>query len=137
MHLLIVSCSQSKNGTAGTLPAIERYDGPTFRTLRSLRRTGMLPPSLDIYIVSGKFGVVRWDEPLPYYDQRLEPSSDIASDAKNDMAKLLERPYEEVFVNMGKEYLSVFGDILASAKKAEGRIGEKTSHMKRWICSLQ
>jgi len=136
MYLLIVSCSQRKNDAPGTLPAIDRYDGPTFRTLRLLYRNKLIPSSLDIYIVSGKYGVIRWDEPLPFYDQRMDPSSRIAFDARDELAELVKRPYEDVFVNMGREYMSIFGDMLARAKKAEGRVGEKTSHMKRWILSL-
>src|SRR5438045_2444285 len=32
--LLILACSQAKRDSTAPLPAIERYDGPTFRVLR-------------------------------------------------------------------------------------------------------
>lgn len=35
-NLLIISCSQRKFSTPGLIPAIDLYDGPTYRTLRWL-----------------------------------------------------------------------------------------------------
>ena len=36
-RLLIVACSRAKRPDAGSLPAIDRYDGPAFRLLRRAR----------------------------------------------------------------------------------------------------
>ena len=41
-YLLIISCSQRKVETSEPLPALERYDGPTYRTLRKAMHEGRI-----------------------------------------------------------------------------------------------
>ena len=50
-YLLIISCSERKVETPETLAAIERYDGPVYRTLRKARREGRIPKKLDVLII--------------------------------------------------------------------------------------
>ena len=69
-HLLIISCTRRKSLDVGLIPAIARYDGPTFRVLR---RFLLQQPfnCLDIYILSAKFGLIFHQELIPYYDQKM------------------------------------------------------------------
>ncbi|WP_373537310.1 DUF6884 domain-containing protein [Microcoleus sp.] len=69
-HLLILACSQRKRSDTDSLPAIERYDGPTFRLLRRFLRKQPSAP-LEIYILSAKFGLIPSDYPIPDYDQKM------------------------------------------------------------------
>lgn len=75
--LLILSCSRAKDDNHLAMPAIDRYDGPVFRTLRSWvkinypRMKGALPSHLQVYILSGRYGLVWHNTPIPYYDQKM------------------------------------------------------------------
>jgi hypothetical protein len=71
MSLVILGCSQRKIRTAGVLPAINRYDGPVFRVIRRyLREDPRKRP--DIYILSGKFGLIEASTRIPHYDEKLD-----------------------------------------------------------------
>ncbi len=72
-YLLIISCSQRKVETSETLAAIDRYDGPTYRTLRKARREGRYPKNLNILIISAKYGVLACQQPADNYDQKMTP----------------------------------------------------------------
>ena len=60
-YLLIISCSQRKVETSEPLPALERYDGPTYRTLRKAMHEGRIPKNLDVLIISAKYGLIGSD----------------------------------------------------------------------------
>ena len=80
-NLLIISCSQRKIEFPEPLAAINRYDGPAYRTLRKLEREGRFPENLDIVIISAKYGLLHYEQLIENYDQRMTPerASRIAS----------------------------------------------------------
>ena len=84
--LLVMSCSATKRGIPGLLPAIERYDGGSYWVLAKARREGYLPASpglgigvrsdesdgnsrLDILILSAKYGWLLPTDLIENYDQ--------------------------------------------------------------------
>lgn len=68
--MLIMACSRSKRSDHGTLPAIERYDGPAFRVLRRyLRESASEAP--DIFILSAEHGLISHDLPIANYDTQM------------------------------------------------------------------
>lgn len=136
MHLLLVACSLSKDKAAGTMPALYRYTGPSYRILQKLARERGLPENLDIFIISGKFGLVRSDTPLPYYDQRISRESAIRSGVSLSLKELFEVPYETIFVNMGADYRELLDLSDERVVLAAGRIGEKNGKMKKWVEGL-
>ena len=69
--LLIISCSGRKIKTLGRMPAIERYDGQSYRIIRKAIREGCFPANLDILIISAKFGLLAWDAKIEDYDQLM------------------------------------------------------------------
>lgn len=71
--LLIISCSDAKTDDPGAVPAIQRYKGPFFPSIRKAMREGYFPESLDILILSAKYGIIRHDENIEDYDQRMSP----------------------------------------------------------------
>lgn len=75
-RLVIIACSQRKRPDAGLLPAIDRYDGPLWQTLRTIDRPGTLAQAA---VLSAHFGLrdARWTE-LPDYDT---PMTDAIADA--------------------------------------------------------
>ena len=73
-RLLILSCSQKKRSSPGSIPALERYDGPAFRVMNKFIRVCSPEAQLpDTYILSAKFGLISADKPIPHYDHRMTP----------------------------------------------------------------
>ena len=136
--LLIISCSQRKISTPGMLPAIERYDGPTYRTLRKSREDGGTP-NMHILIISAKHGLIGCQKSIEAYDQRMTPARALQlRDATQSILKacLAAVPYDEVFINLGKSYMKTlvgfhWGPLLPL--KASGGVGQKTAQMKAWL----
>ena len=148
--LLIISCSQRKVEFPEPLAAINRYDGPAYRTLRKLEREGRFPEHLDVVIISAKYGLLRYEQPIENYDQRMTPERAAALRPKiqADLEHLIwdargylfsRGAYDEVFINLSKVYMRTLEGFhwgLLSTLKASGGIGQKTSQMKAWIEEL-
>lgn len=66
-HFLITTCCKEKNPAPGLLPAIARYRSRRIAWVQgeSLRQ------ELPMLILSGKFGLLRPQDPIPWYDQPL------------------------------------------------------------------
>ena len=140
-YLLLISCSQRKIETPGVLPAIDRYDGPTYRCLRKLRREGYTHPNLDTLIISAKYGVLACQQPIENYDQRMTTE-------RADKLRLMVQArlkgfifaksdgYDQVFINLGKTYMRTLDGFhwgTISTMEASGGIGLKTQQMKAWL----
>lgn len=67
-RLLILSCSATKRGDAKYLPAIERYDGPLWRTLRTVDPEGR---KAKVAFLSAHLGFRAADTPIELYDSRM------------------------------------------------------------------
>src|SRR5438105_2057619 len=59
-NLLVLGCSATKFDCGGLLPAIHRYDGPSFRVLRSFLRGHRWPDTLSI---DSLLDQKRWAQP--------------------------------------------------------------------------
>jgi hypothetical protein len=107
-RLLILSCSQQKALAEGDLPAIDRYDGPTFRVLRKYLRTNS-DDSLAVLILSAKFGLIEAEQKIPWYDERLSPASAVGlrQQVGGTAARVLQsRRWRAVGICAGREYRS-------------------------------
>ena len=79
MKLLIMGCSGTKRPGPGPMTALDRYDGPMWKTLRA--RLAELPAAhaavqakdLRIYVISALFGFIPADVEVPDYDRRMTP----------------------------------------------------------------
>lgn len=67
-RLLILACSATKRVGPKYLTAIERYDGPLWRTLRTVDPDGRLA---KIAFLSAHFGFRSADTPIDMYDSRM------------------------------------------------------------------
>ena len=138
-YLLIISCSQRKVETSEPLPALKRYDGPTYRTLRKAMHEGRIPKNLDVLIISAKYGLIGCQKSIDAYDERMTSvqAAKHRHVSKYRLKVLLEiRHYNQVFINLGKTYrqtLDGFHWGLLSTLEASGGIGQKTSQMKAWL----
>ena len=150
MNLLIISCSQRKIKSPGEIPAIDRYDGPTYRCLRKFSDKARfpsnhgLPYNVRVLILSARYHLIFPETHIPNYDLKmtLERAKDMAADIQCDLIRCLEfydMAYggtDEVFINMGKTYrraLEGFHWGTISTMEASGGIGEKTRQMKAWL----
>ena len=145
--LLIIGCSERKIQSPGEIPAIERYDGPTYRCLRKFRDTFGFPHNLRILILSAKYNLIFPETEIANYDLKmtLSRAKDIAVDVQCDLIRCLEfydiayGGTDEVFINLGKTYMRAlegFGWGTISTMEASGGIGLKTQQMKAWLARL-
>ncbi|MYA70510.1 YaaA family protein [Candidatus Poribacteria bacterium] len=148
-YLLIISCSQRKVETDGLLPAIDRYDGPTYRCLRKFRDANSdkkypFPTNLRILILSAKFGLIHPETEIPAYDLRMttERAEEIRHEVKLDLYhclhfyKIAYGGMDQVFINLGKTYMRTLDDFhwgTIATMEASGGIGLKTQQMKAWL----
>ena len=142
-RLLILSCSQKKRPTKDLLPALKRYDGPAFRVLNKFQRKNSFSEKLpDVYIMSAKYGLIPSNEPIPYYDQKIN-SQRVLELQKPTLKKLdqlqTDNKYIESFLCMSKNYLKVLDgyDSLTSVNHnvivSEGSMGCKLAELRHWL----
>ena len=146
-RLLILGCTATKKSNADRMPAIERYDGPTFRVLRKALRE-RAAPNLVVYVLSAKYGLIEGDSLITDYDLAMTP--DRARALRPSVSYVLDglRPFLEVYVELGHDYLAALpGDGKGLRAKmalyehfrfyalqwGEGGIGQRCAALKRWL----
>jgi hypothetical protein len=141
-RLLILSCSQSKRTEPQSLPAYERYDGPSYRLLRRYLRTSTETPT--IRILSAEYGLIPHDSHIPFYDRKMTARR--AQDLQPQVTKALDHLFNDddrktrlgVFILLGKIYLgaldpsSIFSS-RCSVRIASGTPGKKLSDLYSWL----
>jgi len=140
-HLLILACSQRKRSDTDSLPAIERYDGPTFRLLRRFLRKQPSAP-LEIYILSAKFGLIPSDYPIPDYDQKMtrDRSRQLQPEVIAKLKHILNaKPYQQLCICLGQDYFHALDkyDMLIKSGLAvritTGSLGKKLATLHDWL----
>ena len=134
-RLLLISCSASKRNLRNR-PAIEVYDGPSYRMLRKYTRSDM-----DILILSAKYGLITHDERISNYDQRMtkQRALDLRDETTTKLVSVIKtHDYHEVYVDLGAAYRYAidFNDpVLRSInfKFNEGTIGIRLHNLKTWL----
>lgn len=140
-RLLIIACCQRKNPSAGLAPAIERYDGPTFRVLRKFLREER-EHALEIRILSAKFGLIGPGEMIPDYDCRL--TADAAKRLRPTVLAKLRTVLQSSQVKavglcLGRDYGQVVGEIetyLPVGTRLEhlsGGLGRRLTQLRDWL----
>lgn len=138
-YLLLISCSQRKLDTPEPIYAMYRYDGPTYQTLRKLRREGHFPLDLDVLIISARYGPLGLREPILHYDKKMtaKRADALRPFVQAHLKTIIEiQQYQQVFINLGKTYrrtLDGFHWGTTSTIEASGGIGLKTQQMKAWL----
>jgi hypothetical protein len=142
MHrLLVLACSKSKVPAKGTLPALERYDGPAFRVLRKYLRENDRG-ALSIFILSAKHGLIPAAKRISDYDCRLLPDSaralrpQVLSAAQ---AAVSAKSLTSVGVCAGKDYqvaLDGFAELIPAGVRLEtigGGQGRRLTALRQWL----
>lgn len=142
-HLLIISCSNRKRYDPGVLPAIERYDGPCYRSIRKLLRNQQLTIAADIVILSAKHGLLYPSTLIENYDQEMsrETLQNLMPVVTRDLRQMLEdNHYDTIFINLGGRYLPLISSVLKDIEPkkvsiAAGPIGKRQQQMNNWLRS--
>jgi hypothetical protein len=145
-RLLILGCSKAKTAHDGLVPAIERYDGPTFRVLRRYLRERH-DPELQVYVLSAEFGLIPQHHPVPNYDRLMTEARaqalqmQIGSVLRQSQSAHVDHDLDPVrlFVVAGKPYLSALA--IAAAPDAgiphscigHGSQGKKLAALYDWL----
>lgn len=103
--LTVVSCGSSKQNLAGieTVPARKLYSSTVHQCKDRYGRH-----SAGYYIMSARYGLVRHDKRLPYYDQTLDEMDADAvatwgSEVASDLSRVVEKECYEAVVLIGGE----------------------------------
>ena len=145
-HLLIISCSDSKNPHPGLLPAMERYTGAWYGVINRLKREGRFPDNLDILIISAKYGLISSNEKIENYDQKMNSSRarELRESTINRLKDILsEKRYKSILINLGSMYMEAiygFERIIPDYTKVivlEGTIGPRKRDLRSWILSVK
>ena len=142
--LLIISCSGAKDKAPGKLPALERYKGPFYPTLHKAKRENYFPENLDILIISAKYGLLKSDDLIEDYDQKMDcpRANELRPQVQADLKKFLN----------GKHYTQLFNGLWTVYNKTlegfdlekycddvfpvETNRGKKMGQLKQWITEL-
>lgn len=142
-RLLILSCSQRKHPDPTLLPAIERYNGPQFQVLRKfMREYPSKQESLNVLILSAKFGLIPANEPIPDYDYKMtaDKAEEMNASFLNAFKEIIAaKTFSELFVNLGAVYWQVlagYEPLLPpgmSVLIAEGSLGRRQGQLRDWL----
>ena len=137
-QLLILGCSQSKRKDEGLLPALARYDGPLYQSVRKFLRHNQWPPSVSIAVLSAKYGLFGILKGIEDYDARMD--SKTATSIAPECLRTLEKwaGYHDTFhLSLGKEYLPAvqpaIKDLNVNSEVFPGPIGEKRSQVTSFL----
>jgi hypothetical protein len=140
-YLLILACSKQKRSNSELLPAIERYNGPTFRLVRRYLREQSLT-NLEIYILSAEFGLISQEQLIPDYDRKMtrQRSRELQPEVSEKLKCIFSSKfYQEVCICVGKDYfkaLEGYDKIMSydsKIKVATGAIGKKLVILHQWL----
>lgn len=142
-YLLVIGCSQTKDSSPHSMEALERYQGVNFNVIKKFKRERKLPDDVDIVIISAKYGLLKADTVIDDYDMQMteKRAQKLHSDIIQKFRGLFsQKKYDEIFVNMGKNYLPAIKGIETMVEcpvvYAKGRIGEKMAAMKQWLIKI-
>lgn len=129
-ELVVLGCSATKRPTNGLLPAIDLYDGPIFRVLRSYLREYVWPERLSVAVLSAKYGVIGGLAPIRSYDQRM--TAQRAAEMAERVTRTLQgwsAAHRRTDLVLGHTYLGSVGrqflDLREQVRVVEGSIGIK------------
>lgn len=141
-QLIILSCTKHKRHDRVPLPAVDRYDGPAFRLLRRFREHRLEVP--DVYVLSARYGLIHYEEPISDYDQRmtLQRAQELRPQISEALRLLLEKSSVDkqtssrILFCTGKIYFALLKSCMPAGvlyEHAEGPPGKKLSKLKQWL----
>jgi len=138
-----MACSNRKQQVTKKLPAIERYNGPTFQVLHKfMAENPEQTENLAVYILSARFGLIPQYQLIPVYDLVMTPCLAVKLNAKTltELGRIFaNQRYDELFICAGKTYLLTmngYDSLIPSNTKvtiAKGSLGRKQFLLRDWL----
>ncbi len=136
--LLILGCAGRKRGSDRPLPALDRYDGPTYRVVRKFLREYRWPEDVSIAVLSAEHGLFGILKGIQNYDKRMDSATARAKVA--ECSTILDRwatSHRSVHVSLGKDYMPAVQPGLErlglEQEVFSGGQGEKLHHLKTFL----
>lgn len=140
-RILILACSATKRNDAGLMPALYRYDGPAFRTLRANTEPGAGP---SVFILSARYGLIGEIDEIRDYDERMTRHRAAAlvngTAAKLEELEAAGKLAGEILFYGGEDYRWLIKQAAARVGLWEGRfaftrggIGGQLGQLKAWL----
>ncbi|UYV13487.1 MAG: hypothetical protein NCW75_04180 [Phycisphaera sp.] len=140
-RLVVLGCSATKRETGGKLPAIDLYDGPMYRVMRSFLRTHAWPKDLSVAVLSAEHGLIGGLTPIETYDNRMTRAR--ATQLSQGVGKTLTQWQPEhgrIELVLGKNYMGAIRPSVdrlwpnvKTVQVAEGPIGMKLSYLSKTL----
>lgn len=142
-RLVVLSCSATKRNDNGLLPALERYDGPVYKVLRSFLREAAWPSSLSVAVMSAEHGLIGGLAQIKNYDQRM--TRDLSNKWRPGSTKTLQawgQRHDSVSLVLGKDYLPALDrDLLdrrgIKTEVVRGGIGTKLGGLRNLLHGME
>ncbi|MGQ9706746.1 MAG: hypothetical protein ACUVWP_07085 [bacterium] len=137
---MILFCSRKKKKDKTPLLAIERYDGGWIRLVRkNVLSDRDNIKDIDVYILSGRYGLIQIDYSIPYYEER-EPHRRLLEKKEEVIEKIKilfeNERYSEVYLLMGRIFKEVAVKGIPEGVKVifcNGGYGDKMHDFLRWL----
>ena len=133
-RLIVLGCSATKRDTAAKLPAVDLYDGPMYRVLRTFLRRHLWPKDLSVAVLSAEHGLMGGMTPIETYEHRMTPdrAKTLAGRVRETLGGWKER-HSQVQLILGKDYLEAIQPAARELWKgkvalADGPIGMKLQY---------
>jgi len=142
VRLLILKCSARKRGPVEPVPALERYDGPLWRVLRSFQRTQPLfVQDLAVYGLSAEYGLVPATQPIPDYDATMSPkrADQLRPQVLARFTELMQQDYRQLCLGVSQRYLRALqgweDQVPAgvAVTLTDGPMGTKLGQLRAWL----
>lgn len=146
-RLLIIACTATKRPDAGLLPAIDRYDGPSFRVLRRWQADHPdVADSLAVYVLSAEYGLIPASLPIADYNRRMTAAR--ADELREPVQAALQQvltgqTFAAAYLSGGQVYRRALGEPLPriggiplETAPAGAGIGTQLAALKRWLQSV-
>lgn len=139
MNLICLACSGRKIKTLGEVPAIDRYNGPMWQTLRAALAECAAPP--EIWVLSARYGFIPATTRIIDYDQTLNDrlADKMARECQYEpqiFAGEVARADRVLFAG-GRLYRETMaraaGIEAVRATHTSGGIGEQRAQLRAWI----
>jgi Queuine tRNA-ribosyltransferase len=138
-QLLVLGCSQVKRESQGFLPAIDRYDGSSYRVLRSYLREYKWPSNLSVAILSARYGLVGGFTGIEDYDERMTPikALELAPTCEAVLEKW-KKEHSSIHFSLGKDYLpaikpAIDNGLNVKTEIFDGPIGMKLKQIRDFL----
>jgi len=126
---------------------MERYNGPQFQVVRKFKRKHPdAQSSLDIAILSARFGIISPSESIPDYDQRITPeqAARIRPGVMIALRQYFQRTkYHRCCISLSQDYLEIVAGIervippTCETTYIRGTQGERLSRLFNWLYADQ